>query len=165
MLFTLGLVLLTSIPYIIGFMLPSQHSQFNGNLTFDDDSNAYYAFMNQSRSGQWLFRNPFTPEQHKAVFFNLEFLIIGKFAALTGVSLEVSVQIFRIFSIFVLCFAFYWLSSFLFTTSLMRQIVFIMVMWGGGFGWLLSIPLVGSHFGRFVFYDTFAGVHPFFGCY
>jgi hypothetical protein len=142
-------------------MLPFQHSQFNGHLTFDDDSNAYYAFMNQSKAGQWLFYNPFTPEKHKAVFFNLEFLIVGKLAALTGISLEVAVQIVRIFSIFVLCFSFYWLSSFLFTTSLMRRIVFIMVMLGGGFGWLCSIPYVDSHF-RSLFYDNFAGVHPFF---
>jgi hypothetical protein len=70
----------------MGFTLPFQHSRFNGNLAFDSDSNDYYAFMNQSKLGQWLFHNPFTPEQHKAVFFNLEFLILGKLAALTSQS-------------------------------------------------------------------------------
>ncbi len=135
-----ALVLVTSIPYILGEVLPFPGSHFNHALTFDADFNAYFAFTRQSASGQWLFHNPFTSEPHAPVFFNLEWLALGKLARFLSVSLEAALHIQRVLAIFLLSFAFYWLSSFLLTTVVIRRLVFVFAMLGGGFGWLPHTP-------------------------
>ena len=129
----LGLALATSIPYVLGHLLPFPDSRFNENLVFDIDMNAHFAYARQAAAGHWLFYNPMTPEPHAPVFFNLEWLLLGKLAAVMGGSVELAFQAVRIAWIFVLCFALYWLSSFLFDTIVMRRIVFTAIMLGGGF--------------------------------
>jgi len=161
-LFAAALVLATSIPYLAGHFLPFQSSRFNGNLLDDGDFNTYFAFMRQAAEGQWLFHNPFTPEPHEPVFFNLEWLVVGKLAAVKGISLEGAFQLERIVSIFVLCFAFNWLSSFLFNTVLMRRLLLTMVMVGGGFGWLLALLGFPPRLPHLFVLDMHGGFHPFF---
>jgi hypothetical protein len=161
-LFALALVLVTSIPYLVGHFLAFPLSEFNGNLVYDADFNAYFAFMRQSAAGQWLFHNPFTPEPHRAAFFNLEWLFFGKLAAVSGISLEAAVQVQRVISAFMFCFAFYWLSSFLFTTVLMRRLLLTMVMLGGGFGWIFRLPMLGPWLPSHFFRDVYPGFQPFF---
>lgn len=159
---TLGLIIVTSIPYLLGHIQPFKTSKFNENMVFDADLNSYFAFMRQSEQGQWLFHNPFTSEPHEPVFFNLEWFVVGKFASLAKVSLETAFQLQRITLIFLLCFSFYFLSTFFFETVMMRRIIFIMAMFGGGFGWVLALPIFGSHLPDWRFYDTWTGFHPFF---
>ncbi len=161
-LFALALVLVTSIPYLVGHFAAFPQSEFNGNLVYDADFNAYFAFMRQSAAGQWLFYNPFTPEPHGAVFFNLEWLVFGKLAAITGMSLEAAAQVERVVSAFAFCLAFYWLTSFLFTTVLMRRLVLIMAMLAGGFGWILHLPMLGRFLPSHYFRDVYPGFQPFF---
>jgi len=158
----LGLALVTSVPYLLGHLLPFPDSRFNENLVFDMDMNAYFAFARQSAMGQWLFYNPMTPEPHSAVFFNLEWLLLGKLAALFGNSFELAFQVQRIGSIFLFSLALYWLSSFPFDTISMRRIVFTAIMLGGGFGWVVSIPGLGALLPDRLFLDSSAGLHPFF---
>jgi hypothetical protein len=159
--FALGLVLVTSVPYLLGHALVYPASRFNENLAFDVDVNTYFAFMRQAESGQWLFHNPMTPEPHEPVFFNLEWLLAGKLAAFLG-SLEAAFQCQRIAATFLLCFSFYWLTTFLFSPTGMRRFAFATVMSGGGFGWLLYVPQLGARLPRETFLDSYAGVHPFF---
>lgn len=158
----LGLALATSIPYVLGHLLPFPDSRFDENLVFEMDMNAYFAFARQAAMGHWLFYNPMTPEPHAPVFFNLEWLLLGKLAAAMGGSIELAFQIERIGSIFLLCFALYWLCSFLFETIVVRRIVFTAIMLGGGFGWVLQIPGLGGLLPDRLFLDTSAGIHPFF---
>jgi len=129
---TLGLIIVTSIPYLLGHIQPFKTSKFNENMVFDADLNSYFAFMRQSEQGQWLFHNPFTSEPHEPVFFNLEWFVVGKFASLAKVSLETAFQLQRITLIVLLCFSFYFLSTFFFETVMMRRTIFIMA-------WLMKI--------------------------
>jgi hypothetical protein len=160
--FALALLLLSSIPYLCGHFLSFPNTRFNEHLSFDPDFNAYFGFMRQAQQGQWLLYNPFTPEPHAPVFFNLEWLLMGKLSALFQISLEASMQWVRVVSLFLLCGSFYWLASLLFPAVLMRRFVLAMAMLGGGFGWLLQIPGLDApgRIGRFM--DLYAGLHPFF---
>jgi hypothetical protein len=160
-LFAAALVLVTSIPYLAGYFLPFQFSRFASNLVGEGDPNAYFAFMRQAAEDRWLFYNPFTPEPHRPVFFNLEWLCFGKLAAIMGISLEAAFQVERIIFTFILCFLFTWLSSFLFDTVLMRRLVLIMVMLGGGFGWLFVILGYPPQLPYPFVLDMHGGFHPF----
>jgi hypothetical protein len=103
-----------------------------------------------------------TPEPHEPVLFNLEWLLLGKLAALMGGSMEFAFQVVRIGWIFALCIAVYWLCSFLFDTVMVRRIVFAAILLGGGFGWVLHIPGLGGLLPGRLFLDIGAGIHPFF---
>lgn len=52
----------------------------------------------------------YDPGTHKPVFFNLEWLLIGKVAAVLHISLTAATDIVRIASTIGMCFAVYWLS-------------------------------------------------------
>src|SRR5262249_8682905 len=101
-LFAAALALLTSIPYILCEVLSFPGSRFNPALHFDADFNAYFPFMRQSAAGQWLFYNPFTSERHAPVFFNLEWLALGKLAAFLDLSLEGALHVQRVSGVFLL---------------------------------------------------------------
>jgi hypothetical protein len=159
---SLGLALVTSLPYALGHLLPFPDSRFNENLVFDIDMNFYFALARQSAAGDWLFYNSMTPEPHAPVFFNLEWLLLGKLAAVMGGSVELAFQIVRIGSIFALCLAVYWLCAFLFDTIPMRRIAFTAIMLGGGFGWVVHVPGLGGLLPDRLFLDLSAAIHPFF---
>ena len=158
------LVAVVEIPYSLGYAAPIASSEFNGFLTFEGDFNNYLSYIRQSKEGQWRFHNQFTPEPHGDVFFNLGWLLTGKLAALTGISIERSYRIFGDLLAVVWAASMYRLCSYLFVSIIMRRLVFSMVLLGGGFGWLayLHIPVIGSVAGRFAPYDTRNGLHPFF---
>ena len=147
----LALGVLSTLPYALGRFLYIRGTIFTGILNHSLDSNNYMAYIHQAASGHWLFRNPMTPEPHTAVFFNLEWLVAGKIAALLHVSLAAAVDMQRLFCLVLMCAGVYWLASNLFSSVLVRQVALVAVMAGGGFGWIaavhvLHIPLNSDYF-------------------
>ncbi|MBD3412639.1 MAG: hypothetical protein GF397_05940 [Elusimicrobia bacterium] len=161
-LFAAALVIITSIPYILGLVLPFPESRFNGILVFPTDHNFYFALMRQAQQGQWLFHNPFTPEAHRAIFFNLEWLVLGKFSALTGMPLELVWHLQRTIAIVAFCFVIYWALTQVYKTQLMCKIVFTVIMLGGGLAWVRIIKPFGSLLPWHLCKDTYAFIHPFY---
>lgn len=149
--FALSLSVVTSLPYAAGHVTHFPGTVFTDNLGHSFDTNNYLAYIHQSASGEWLFRNPMTVEQHRADFFNGEWLAIGKLSLLMHVSPAVGMNIARILCLISMCVAVYWLSSFGFGSVFIRRIALVACMAGGGFGWLaalhlLHIPLDSSYF-------------------
>jgi len=153
------LAVVTSSPYLLGHVTAPPGTQFTHVLINTYDQNNYLAYARQAASGQWLFHNPMTGEPHGDVFFNIEWLAVGKVSNLLGISLTGATHILRLLSIFVMCIAVYWLSAFCFHGVLMRRLTLVAVMTGGGFGWLssLKVPLHQSYTA-----DMWAGFFPFF---
>jgi hypothetical protein len=161
--FALLLCLLTSIPYWVArrTMIPGQ--VFTGVLVQSFDSNNYLAYSRQAADGQWLFRNPMTPEPHRPVFFNLEWLLIGKVAELLHVSLTAATDLVRLISIIGMCFAVFWIAACVLQTTLACRIALIAVMAGGGFGWIVAVHLLGVRLDSSYFLDlTNANLFPFY---
>ena len=163
------LVAVVQIPYALGYAAPIASSRFNGFLTYERDFNSYMSYIRQSKEGQWLFHNQFTPEPHRPVFFNLGWLLAGKLAAVTGVSIEQAYRILGALMAVLWAVCMYRLCSYFFVSRLMRRLVFSMVILGGGFGWIayiheqwVRLPVVGSVVGRFAPTDMRVGPHPFF---
>ena len=159
LLFALVLCVVTSLPYVLGHVLEPPGKQFTDILKFDFDQNNYLAYAHQAASGQWLFHNPMTGEPHGDVFFNVEWLAIGKTAAVLGVSLKCATHVMRLLSILLMCIAVYWLSTYCFRSIFVRRLTLTAIMVGGGFGWLrsLHVPLDSSYF-----FDLNTGLFPFF---
>lgn len=148
---TLVLCVITTLPYVVGHFRVVPDTVFSGVIEHSLDSNNYLAYDNQSAFGRWLFRNPMTSEPHRAVFFNLEWLVIGKLGAILNVQVSEATGIIRIVCLVLMCFGIYWLSSFFLQSVFARRIALVAIMSGGGFGWiaavhLLHIPLDSSYF-------------------
>lgn len=164
LLFTLGLCAVSSIPYVIGHLATFPGSVFTDVLAYETDANNYLAYAHQAASGAWLFHNPMTSELHGSVFFNFEWLLMGKMAALFHLSLGSAMNVLRLLFTALMCFEVYWLSTYLLLDIFLRRSALIAVMAGGGFGWLallishvFHISLDSSYF-----LDLKAGLFPFF---
>jgi hypothetical protein len=149
--FTLFLCAVTTLPYVVGHLVSFPGTIFTDALGHSLDTNNYLAYANQAASGRWLFRNPMTPEPHGKVFFNIEWLAIGKVSSLLHVPLGFATNIMRLLSLMLMCFGVYWLSSFLFNSVFIRRVALVAALAGGGFGWVtavhvLHIPLDSSYF-------------------
>jgi hypothetical protein len=157
-----ALAVVTSIPYVVGVAMSAPQSSFDGVLVFEPDMNCYLSYMHQASHGLFLFHNPFTPEPHGNVLFNLEWLLGGWIAALPGSSPEIAFHVLRLAAIFGLCVIVSRLCSEFFSTKLMRRLVLVAITTGGGFGWVLLWPRTAALLGNVAFLDTYAGLHPFF---
>jgi hypothetical protein len=161
-LFVFSLCIMSSIPFALGRRLSFPESQFTGHWQFESDTNNYLAYAHQAASGSWLFHNPMTGEPHRNVFFNIEWLAMGKMAALLGVSVGDAMYLQDLFSILLMCIALYWLSAYLLESIFMRRLTLVAVMIGGGFGWLASLHLLHIPINTSYFLDLTTGLFPFF---
>ena len=161
--FAIILCVLTSLPYWAARRAVIPGKVFTGLLVQSFDSNNYLAYSRQAADGQWLFRNPMTPEPHEPVFFNLEWLLIGKVASVLHVSLTDATDILRIVSIAGMCFGVYWLSIYVLQNAFMRRLALVAIMAGGGFGWIVAVHLIGVRLNSSFFLDlTNANLFPFY---
>jgi hypothetical protein len=161
--FTLSLCVITSLPYVTGRFISVPGTVFTGVLQHDTDSNNYLAYANQAASGKWLFHNPMTGEPHRAVFFNLEWLLIGKTASWLHVSLPFAMNLQRLLCIALMTYGVYWLSTSLFHSVLVRRVALVAIMAGGGFGWLAALHLLRIRINSSYFLDLTAGLQfPFY---
>ena len=155
--------LLTSFPYWLGSRLSTPDHVFTGVLEYSADANNYLAYAHQAEMGQWLFHNPMTGEPHGNVFFNLEWLLIGKLARMLNAPLPVGTNILRLFATVLMIYGVYWLSSFFLRSRLLRQIALMGIMMGGGFGWIAAVHLFHIPLDSSYFLDlTHANLFPFY---
>lgn len=160
--FTAALAFVSSVPYLVGYFLPIPGKVFNGTIDHSLDTNNYLAYVHQSTMGSWLFHNPMTLEPHAAVFFNLEWLIVGKIGLLFHLSAAGATGLCRLLWLVLLCVGVYWLSSFLFESVFMRRVALVACMAGGGFGWLATLHRLGSSLDSSYFLDlTNPNLFPF----
>lgn len=162
---SLGLVLcaITTLPYFIGHFVSHPGTEFTGIIEHSADTNNYLGYANQAAQGKWLFRNRMTGEPHADVFFNLEWLLIGKIAACFHVSLPVALGLLRLSCLLVMCLGVYWLSSFVLHDVFARRIALTAIMAGGGFGWIAALHLLHVRIDSSYFLDLTAALQfPFY---
>lgn len=160
--FTLALCVVTTVPYVVGRFMFFPGTIFTDVLVHSVDTGNYFAYARQAAAGRWLFFNPMTAEPHHAVFFNLEWLAIGKLSSTMHVPLPTAANIMRLFCLILMCVGVYWLSSFLFRGLFMRRVALVTALAGGGFGWLATVHLFHIPLDSSVFVDLSNGnLFPF----
>ncbi len=128
---------LTSVPYVAGWAASTPDRVFGGFVLAVEDGNSYLAKMGQGARGAWLFHDVYTPEAHDGGLFFLFYLLLGKLARLSGLSLIVTYHLARlIFGLVLLLVTYRFIAAF---TSLrrVRRLAFLLVALSGGLGWLL----------------------------
>ncbi len=135
-LFSAGLILLTSFPYLVGLLMETPEHVFSGFFVAVEDGNNYLAAMLQGTAGRWLFHNPYTPEPHTAAFIYVIYLVLGKLAHVFNLSLPLTLHLARSAAIPFLLIAVYRFAAYFTPWLALRRIILFLVAAGGGLGWL-----------------------------
>jgi len=156
------IVMLASLPYLVGWILTPEGYHFTGLLINPIDGNSYLAKMGQGAAGSWLFRLPYSSESHSPVLIFTYHLFLGHLApGNSPVTLVWAYHLARIFSGFALMLAVYGAACTFMENTAQRRLAFLLVGLASGLGWTvgfgpdLTVPeaitfpslLVNAHFG------------------
>jgi hypothetical protein len=139
--FGAALILLTTIPYLMGYQSQTPEMKFSGFVIGVEDGNSYIAKMLSGSSGEWLFRSPYSAEPQQGVLAFLPYTLLGKLAA--GEALHTQLiglfHLARWGGILTLVFSLYNFASVFIEAGWWRRWVVALGMLGGGLGWLLLL--------------------------
>lgn len=134
-LITIGLLLVTSIPYVYGYLTTPPDQWFSGVVYNVHDTAQYFSWMRES--GRALFiENKLTSEPNEPIYLNLHWWIPGRLAAILGLSLPQVYQLFRLFSVLLAVVAGYAFCARLFTDRARRRFAFLLMTLTSGLGWV-----------------------------
>jgi hypothetical protein len=138
----LVVLVISSIPYAVGYCTERSGTEFGGFFVDLDDSYSYLAKMQQGASDGWRYRIPFTPEEHAGAYLYTFYLGLGKLSSLSGLSLIQTYQFARLVcGLSLLVMAYIFLSLFL-ENGDERLVAYVLISFSSGLGWL--ILLVGG---------------------
>lgn len=135
---TLGILVLTSLPYLFALLSAPADKQFMGFVINVDDHTQYLSWYKAFQT-EHIISNRLTSEPNPPLFFNLLWWSLGRFGYYTGLSYMVVYQIFRwLASAFFLAMV-YLTATFFFTSVTQRRVAFLTVALGAGLGWVLVL--------------------------
>jgi hypothetical protein len=133
-----AVLLITTVPYVYGYLSTPSDTRFMGIMLDVPDTAQYLSWMRESEH-HVLITNRLTPEPNAAVFFNLLWFVLGRTCALTGLSTTTVYQGFRVVAgVFFLAVA-YWFCSLALESKRQRITAFLLITLGSGLGWTLVI--------------------------
>ncbi len=142
-------MLLTTLPYLLGYASAGSAWRFTGFVFAVEDGNSYIAKMLRGAAGEWLFRTPYTSYPQGGAVVYLHFLLLGKLSAppaqheqLVGLY-----HLFRLFAGFLYIFASYDFLGLFVRAKRWRLWGATLAAAGGGLGWLLILLGQGGWLG------------------
>ncbi|MEJ2352634.1 MAG: hypothetical protein P8Y03_22845 [Anaerolineales bacterium] len=139
--FAIVVMVVTSIPYVLGFGKEGVGWRFTGFVFGVEDGNSYIAKMMSGAAGDWLFRTPYTAFPQKGVIAFLPYILLGKLTSPPGqhVQMVVLFHLFRFGAGILAILATYdFLSVFVADVGL-RRFGLALATLGGGLGWVLVL--------------------------
>ena len=138
LLWSVLIVGLAFLPYIIAWMVAPADTQYTGLLLNQYDGESYYAKMQQGARGDWLFHLPFTSEPHEGAFVYTFYLALGHLATGLGLPVPLVYHLARICAgLFLLLVAYRFVAQF-FDRVRTRQAAFLLLGFSSGLGWLVA---------------------------
>jgi len=144
------LLLLTSVPYLIGYFRQGTEWHFTGFIFGVEDGNSYIAKMLSGTYGSWLFRSPYTTMPQDGVLAFLPYILLGKLAYPPEIhdQLVALFQLFRWLSGGLLVWAVYSFTGIYIVDGRLRKFATVIILVGGGLGWLGWLLFPGEWTGR-----------------
>jgi hypothetical protein len=136
--FAIVVMLITTLPYLLGYWLQGKDWIFTGFVFGVEDGNSYIAKMLSGSQGAWLFRTPYTAFPQSGFLAFLPYLLLGKLVAPPGAH-EQLVALFHLFrwaaSIACILATYDFVGIFIEDVRLRRLATAVATI-GGGLGWL-----------------------------
>jgi len=131
----IGLLAITSVPYLYGYLTAPADQWFSGVIYNVHDTAQYFSWMRES--GHALFiENKLTAEPNRPIYLNLHWWIPGRLAAILGLSLPQAYQVFRLVALPLSVVAIYAFCAALFTDHARRRFAFLLCIFTSGLGWI-----------------------------
>ena len=141
LLFAVLVLLVTSLPYLIGYFVQGDDWRFTGFVFGVEDGNSYIAKMAIGSRGGWLFRTPYTNMPQSGVLAFLPYILLGKLASPPALheQLVALFHLFRWVAGFMVIWATYDFLAYFLTDIRLRRLGLALITLGGGLGWLLVL--------------------------
>jgi len=141
LIFAIGVMFLTMIPYIVGYGSQGEGWRFTGFVIGVEDGNSYIAKMLSGANGDWLFRTPYSAENQRGFLAFVPYILLGKLSSQPAQhdQLIAIYHGFRIFSgILAILAGFDFISLFI-KEDKWKWWALAILIFGGGGGWILVI--------------------------
>ncbi|GAB4580788.1 MAG: hypothetical protein Fur0022_35300 [Anaerolineales bacterium] len=134
-------MLITTIPYFIGFHTQGEDWRFTGFVFGVNDGNSYIAKMLAGAEGDWLFRTPYTHLEQRGILAYFPFIVLGKLAAPPAQHEQFVIlyHLYRLVGGVLAILATYEFLAFFISRISVRRLGTLVACFGGGLGWLLVI--------------------------
>lgn len=132
------LVVLTSIPYLYGYVSAPADKQFMGIMLDVPDHGQYFSWM-RDLSEQNLVSNKLTPEPNRAIFFNLLWWGLGRTGAILDVGYPVMYQVMRVASAILFLLLAYRVCAWFLDDRFSRRLALLVIALTSGLGWILVV--------------------------
>jgi hypothetical protein len=132
-------LLWANVPYLVGYAVQDSQHLFSGFFIFEQDGFSYLAKMRQGAQGNWLFRLPYTTETHEGVLLFILYLVAGKLSRVVGLSSVAFYHLVRLLgSVLLLLTGARFVSRFA-DSRRWRLLSWVLILFGGGVDWLISM--------------------------
>lgn len=164
--FSLFVIIVTSIPYWLGFYNENDLFKFSGFIIGVGDGNSYLAKMMIGASGDWLFTTPYTAYPQMKFFAFFPYILLGKLTSHPSQTIQLIglFHIFRWAGIIFLIFETFRFSLLIVMDRKNSLLITILLIFGGGLGWLgIIFPGLINHRMPLEFYspETFGYLSVF----
>lgn len=164
--FSIFVIIITSIPYWLGFHYENDLFKFSGFIIGVGDGNSYLAKMMIGASGDWLFTTPYTAYPQMKFFAFIPYILLGKLTSNPSQTIQLIglFHMFRWAGIIFLIFETFNFSLLLVKDRKTSFLITILLIFGGGLGWLgIIFPGLINHRMPLEFYspETFGYLSVF----
>lgn len=132
------LLLISGLPFLYGNWASTNERQFMGIVLDVPDTAQYFSWL-RAHQQALLVSNWMTPEPNQPAFFNLLWLLLGRVSLWTGLSFAATFQILRLVAGVAFGYALFWLYGLLADDRHERWWATVLVLVGGGIGWIWVI--------------------------
>jgi len=139
--FAIVVMIITTIPYLVGFASQGDAWRFSGFVIGVEDGNSYIAKMLSGANGDWLFRTPYSAENQKGLLAFVPYILLGKLTSPPGQHdlLVVLFHGFRFISGVLAILAGYDFITLFIKKTKWRWWALVTLVLGGGGGWVLVL--------------------------
>ncbi len=135
------MAIIVVVPIWHGYHQARNGYQFMGVVgPYHNDFNSYLAWMRQAYDGNLLFKDKYTTEPHRRVFFHPLFWLIGTTARLSGASLMAVCYVVQLMGLALMIFGIYRFSAFFTGDVWTRFLALVLATTASGFGWMTTVP-------------------------
>ncbi|MDZ4159184.1 MAG: hypothetical protein U1B80_05265, partial [Anaerolineaceae bacterium] len=148
--FAVIVLLITALPYLIGFSRQGTDWSYTGFAFGVEDGNSYIAKMLSGATGAWLFRSPYSAYPQRGLLAFLPYILLGKLTAPPAQheQLVALYHLYRCLAGFMMILASYDFASVFISSVAARRLATVAATLGGGFGWFYVLGFNGWWQGR-----------------
>jgi hypothetical protein len=133
----------------LGYVSQGEDWRFTGFVIGVEDGNSYIANMLSGSEGDWLYRSPYSTVKQRGIIAFLPYIILGKLTSQPAQHEQMVAlyQLYRIIGIFLMVLASYDFLSIFFKRDNHKWWALVLIILGGGAGWILVIFQQKNFFG------------------